>query len=153
MTLFFALAESIQLVPDGTLFLHIIIIILMVFILNRTLYKPITKVLRERDQRTKGSSAEAHGIMQRIDESLVNYEQTLRDARTESYRMLESERTQAVRERQDRLNLVREEVDELIRSEKNVIQSHAAEARAALEGEAQQMAAGIRDQILGRRVG
>jgi F0F1-type ATP synthase membrane subunit b/b' len=46
---FVAFAEnSIQLVPDGTLFLHIIIILLMVFVLNATLFKPINRILEER---------------------------------------------------------------------------------------------------------
>jgi F-type H+-transporting ATPase subunit b len=152
MTLFLALAESIQLVPDGTLFLHIVIIIAMVFILNRALYRPISKVLSERDRHTKGSSIEAQGIMQRVDENLTNYERTLREARAESYRMLEEQRAQAVRERQNKLNLVREEVDQSVGHEKSVIQAHVAEARTTLESEARQMAAGIRDHILGRRI-
>lgn len=151
MPIFLALAESIQLVPDGTLFLHIALIIFMVFILNRILYKPISKVLTERERHTKGSSVESHTIMQRVDENLTNYERALRDARAESYRMLEELRAQAVRDRLNKLSLVREEVEQSIGHEKSVIQAHAAEARTALEGEARQMAAGIKDHILGRR--
>lgn len=150
MTPFLAFAESIQLVPDGTLFLHILIIILMVFILNRTLYGPISKVLSERDRRTKGSSNEAHGIMQSISEKLSNYENSLREARADSYRMLEEQRAQAITARQQQLSLVREEIGQSIQQEKRSIQTDAAEARAVLEGEARQMAVGIREQILGR---
>jgi F-type H+-transporting ATPase subunit b len=150
MTPFLAFAESIQLVPDGTLFLHILIIILMVFILNRILYRPISRVLSERDQQTKGSSHEAQGIMQSISEKLSNYENSLREARADSYRLLEEQRAQAMSARQQQLSLVREEIEQSIQQEKVAIQSHAAEARAVLEGEARQMAVGIREQILGR---
>ena len=39
------LAEaSIQLVPDGTLLLHLLMVAVMVFILNRTLLKPINQI-------------------------------------------------------------------------------------------------------------
>jgi len=42
MTLPLGLAEnSIQLVPDGTLILHVLIILVMVYVLNATLFKPI----------------------------------------------------------------------------------------------------------------
>lgn len=150
MIVFLAFAESIQLVPDGTLFLHIALIILMVFILNRTLFKPISRVLSERDRRTRGSSNEAHGILRSVDENLARYEQTLKETRAESYRMLEERRAEAMRVRQQRLNSAREEVELLIDDEKRLIQSQAAEARADLAVEARRAAANIRSHILGR---
>ena len=52
MTLPLGFAEnSIQLVPDGTLILHVIIILVMVFVLNATLYKPINRILEAREKR------------------------------------------------------------------------------------------------------
>jgi len=46
MTLPLGFAEnSIQLVPDGTLLLHILIILVMVYVLNATLFKPINQIL------------------------------------------------------------------------------------------------------------
>jgi len=47
MTLPLGFAEnSIQLVPDGTLLLHILIILVMVYVLNATLFKPINRILQ-----------------------------------------------------------------------------------------------------------
>ncbi len=61
--IFLAFAEnSIQLVPDGTLFLHIAIILVMVFVLNHTLFKPINRILEERERRTRGRTGEAREI-------------------------------------------------------------------------------------------
>jgi len=37
--------NSIQLVPDGTLILHVIIILVMIYVLNTTLYQPINRIL------------------------------------------------------------------------------------------------------------
>ena len=60
MTLPLGFAEnSIQLVPDGTLLLHILIILVMIFVLNATLYKPINRILEAREKRTKGRLSEA----------------------------------------------------------------------------------------------
>jgi hypothetical protein len=51
MSLVLGFAEnSIQLVPDGTLILHVIIILVMVYVLNATLYKPINKILESREK-------------------------------------------------------------------------------------------------------
>jgi len=54
------LAEaSIQLVPDGSLLLHLVVIFLMVFILNHTLLKPINRILAEREKQIGGRLSEA----------------------------------------------------------------------------------------------
>ena len=55
------LAEaSIQLVPDATLLLHLVLVVVMVFVLNRTLLKPINDILSEREK--LGSTGMGQGI-------------------------------------------------------------------------------------------
>ena len=56
--------NSIQLVPDGTLILHVIIILVMIYVLNATLYRPINQILESREKRTRGRLTEAQEIMQ-----------------------------------------------------------------------------------------
>lgn len=106
-----AFAESIQLVPDGTIVLHIAIIITMVFVLNRLLFKPINNILEEREHRTRGRSDEARETIRRVEESLVSYENSLRKARAEGYRLLEQKQAEAFGERQQKISLVRQEVE------------------------------------------
>jgi F-type H+-transporting ATPase subunit b len=145
-----AFAESIQLVPDGTIVLHIAIIITMVFVLNRLLFRPINRILEERESRTRGRSGEARETIRRVEESLANYENSLRNARTEGYRLLEQQQAEAFSARQQRLGLVRQEVEAQIEEQKGVIHAQADEARATLESEARRIASGISSQILGR---
>jgi F-type H+-transporting ATPase subunit b len=150
---FVAFAEnSIQLVPDGTLFLHIVIILLMVFILNATLFKPINRILEERERRTRGRSGEAQDILQRVEEKVIQYERTLREARAEGYRLMEQERDTAMNERQARLGAVRDEVNHSVAEEKKAIHGQVEEARATLEQEARRLAAEIGSQILHRPI-
>lgn len=150
---FLAFAESIQLVPDGTLFLHIAIILLMIYVLNRTLFKPINRVLDERERRTHGSSDEARGILRRVDESLSQYERSLREARAEGYQLLEKRRAEVMSIRQNRIGEVREELARSTEGEKESIRVQADEARRTLEAEARRVAATVSTQILGRPVG
>ena len=145
-----AFAESIQLVPDGTIVLHIAIIITMVFVLNKLLFKPINNILEERESRTRGRSGEARETIRRVEESLANYENSLRMARAEGYRLLEQKQAEAFGERQQKIGLVRKEVEQQIEEEKIVIRAQADEARATLESEAARIASGISSQILGR---
>ena len=153
MTFALVLAESIQLVPDGTIFLHIAIIIAMVFVLNRILFKPINKILSDRERLTKGNSTEAQVILRRVEDNLSTYERSLKEARAESYRLLEDERTKAINERQSLMRSVRDEVEQIVDNEEKLIESQAAEARVALEEEARLMAVTIKNQVLGRQAG
>jgi F-type H+-transporting ATPase subunit b len=147
---FLASAESIQLVPDGTLIIHIAIIITMVFVLNKLLYSPVNRALDERESRTRGRSKEAREIIQRVDGNLIRYEDSLRKTRAEGYRLLEQQQMQALDERQQKIASVRKNVEELIGQERGRIQAEADEARATLEDEARRVAATISSQILRR---
>lgn len=145
-----ASAESIQLVPDGTLVIHIAIIITMVFILNKLLYSPVNRALDEREGRTRGRSKEAHEIIRRVEDNLIRYEDSLRKARAEGYRLLEQQQVKALDERQQKIASVRKDVEELIGQEQGRIQAEADEARVTLEDEARRVAATISSQILRR---
>ncbi len=148
--MFLALAEnSIQLVPDGTLFFHITLIILMVFVLNATLFKPINKVLEERERRTKGLSGEAQDILNRVEAGLIQYEMSLREVRLEGYQLLEAQRAEAVSARQTRLGELREELRGLVEEQKKSILAQTDAARSTLSEESQRIAAEISSQVLG----
>ena|SRR5688500_1351863 len=148
-----ALAEnSIQLVPDGTLFLHIAIILVMVFVLNATLFKPINRILAEREKRTRGRSSEAQEILHRVEQNLSLYERTLREARAEGYRLMENEHAVAMNERQARLGAVRQEITLAAEEQKKAIHGQVEAARSTLESEARRLAADIGSQILHRPI-
>lgn len=145
-----AFAESIQLIPDGTLFIHIAIIITMVFVLNRLLFRPVGRVLAEREARTHGRSDEARDTMRSVTESLSRYETSLRQARAEGYSLLERQQSEANGERQRKVAEVRREVEEQIEEQKRQIRAQADAARATLGEEAKIVAANISTQVLRR---
>src|SRR5437016_492631 len=151
MTLPLGFAEnSIQLVPDGTLLLHILIILVMIFVLNATLYKPINRILEAREKRTKGRLTEAEEIIESVNEKLSDYERQLRQARGEAYAFAESQRSAAMQERQQKLNQLRQEMAESTAKEKEIIQRQAEEARGTLETESHRLAREIGTRVLSR---
>jgi F-type H+-transporting ATPase subunit b len=145
--------DSIQLVPDGTMLLHVIIILVMVYVLNATLFKPINQILAAREKRTKGRLTEAQEIMASVTEKTSAYEKTLRQARAEAYAYSEAQRAEAMKDRQQRLNEMRTELAESVAREKQSINQQAGEARAVLDGESRQIAAEIGSRILNRPIG
>jgi F-type H+-transporting ATPase subunit b len=144
--------NSIQLVPDGTLLLHVLIILVMVYLLNATLFKPINGILEAREKRTRGRLTEAQEILQSVSEKLTEYERFLRLARTEAYAFTERERAEAMQERQKNLDAMRLKLAESIASEKIAIQRQAEEARAFLEVESHRIAIEIGSRVLSRPI-
>lgn len=147
------LAEnSIQLVPDGTLILHVIIILVMVYVLNATLYKPINQILESREKRTRGRVSEAQQVTQSLNEKLSDYERSLRQARAEAYALAEAERAEAMKERQQKVNELRSQLAESIGQEKAALHQQTEQARATLEVEAREIAREIGNRVLNRSI-
>lgn len=142
--------NSIQLVPDGTLFIHIALILVMVAVLNATLFKPINRILEERERRTRGRSGSARDILRDVEEKMSLYERTLREARSEGYKLMEQERATAMRERQIKLDAVREEIERSIAEQKEAINAQVESARASLKADSIQIAAELGAHILHR---
>src|SRR3954447_25205573 len=89
-------AEGIQLFPDGTIFLHIAIILGMIWVLNRTLYRPINRVLEAREKSKGGYAGEAAEILARVEEKEGRYTHELLQARNYGYELVEKQQKQAV---------------------------------------------------------
>ena len=148
-----AFAEnSIQLIPDGTILIHLVLVIGMVMILNRTMFRPINKVLADREAQTSGRASQAKKLQSEIEESLKRYEGALREARTAAYHMVEVERGAVLKSREEKISEVREEIRAWTNKEKNEIERQVQAARASLKAEAAQTAAEIGSQILRRRI-
>jgi F-type H+-transporting ATPase subunit b len=145
------LAENILSI-DGSFLFIFILVILLIFVLNATLFKPINRVLAERERMTGGRLGEARQLMARYEERLRDYEAQIRSARAEAYRYAEEQRRLALAAEQQTANRVKEEVNAQIAAARNEINNQSAAARADLEREAREMAARISSQILQRPV-
>ena len=144
--------NSIQLVPDGTLFLHVLIILVMVYVLNATLFRPINRILEAREKRTRGRLTEAQEILSNVSEKLAEYERALRAARTEAYALSERERAAAMQERQKAIDEMRAQLAASTAAEKEAIKGQADAARTTLEADARRIAGEIGSRVLGRTI-
>lgn len=142
--------SSIQLVPDGTLLLHLAVIVVIMVVLNLTLLKPINQILEERDKRIGGRLAEARQTSALIEAQLKRYEAALREARASGYRLMEARRAEGMRERDNRISSLREDLRVLITREKEEIARQVEGARMALGRDAGLRAKEISARILGR---
>jgi F-type H+-transporting ATPase subunit b len=147
-----ALAGNSILSIDGSFLFIFIAIIGLIFILNRTLFRPLTSVLDERTRLGEGRIAEARRMLAEVDERLQRYEAQIRAVRSEAYRELEGKRRSALAARQEALAAVRTETSSQIAAARAEIASQTEQARDVLERDARAMAAAISTQILRRPI-
>jgi F-type H+-transporting ATPase subunit b len=139
--------------PDGSLLLIIALFMFFVFVMNRLLFRPVGRVLDERQVLTEGATNEARAAGRRYQVKLAEYEATIRKARAESYRRLEQDRAKALEERRRLIEDAKQKASGEIEQAKSEIRQQAEGARVTLETEARQIAASISRTILGRTVG
>lgn len=139
---------DVQLVPDGTLFIHIAMILIMIWILNRTFFRPINRIIESREKNKGGRFSEAENILAEVGEKQNKYNQAMLEARSEGYEMIESTRAEAVAAREQMLGEVKEETSQQLAREKSEINKQTAEARTAIAAEADMLAEKISSNIL-----
>ncbi|MCA1578404.1 MAG: ATP synthase F0 subunit B [Acidobacteria bacterium] len=145
------LAEtSIQLVPDGTLLLHLLMVAVMVFVLNRTLLKPINQILSEREKQITGRLREAEALSTETEEKRRRYNSALREARAEGYRLLEKERAAALKEKDEKVRQYREQMSKTVAAQLEMTRQQEQLVRQELESQAAVVGDMISSQILRR---
>jgi len=140
--------QSVELVPNGTLFIHIALILLMIYILNRTFFRPINRILESRERNKGGQSSEAEEIQKSVEEKLARYDAKMLEARSEGYDLIEKERLEAITKRQADINAVKAEVAQTTEKERGELERQRMEARAMIAQEAEKMAEKISSNIL-----
>lgn len=147
-----ALASQNVLSVDGSFLFIFVSIFVLIFLLNRTLFKPINKVLDERNRLGAGRIKEARELLKLHEAKLNRYEAQLQQARSEAYHYLEAERKKLTETRNSEIEKVKSEISKQITSAKEDIAGQATNAKRNLETEAKSMATVISSQILNRAI-
>jgi len=139
--------------PDASLVFVLILFLFFVFVLNRILFRPISRVLDARQTLIEGSANEARAARRRYEAKLADYEATIRQTRAESYKRLEQDRAAGLEARRKVIEEAKQQAHEQIGRARLDIGQQAGLARTALESEARQVAERISRTVLGRTVG
>lgn len=142
------IAAGIQLFPDGTLFIHIALILLMIWVLNRTLFRPINKVLDARENSKGGYGGAAEKILKEASEKESKYNAEILDARTKGYETIEKELKIATESRDKKIAEAKTEVAEMLESGRAEITTLTGNAKVEIALGANKMADSIAATIL-----
>jgi len=118
--------------------------------LSAVFFKPLSKVLEERRDATEGARKAAAESLERADQKIAAYEQSLRHARNELYQEQEVIRGQWRAEQANQLKAAKARLDEQVKAAKADIAGQAAVAKQSLAGNSASLATQIADSVLRR---
>jgi len=122
----------------------------MVFVLNRTLLKPINQILAEREKQIAGRLKEAEAMASETAEKLKRYNDALREARADGYKQLEKERAQGMKEKEEKLRQYREQMSKEVAAQVETTRRQEQTVKGELEAQAAAIGSLISSQILRR---
>ena len=139
-------------IPDWTLFLQMGNFILLIFILNAILYKPIRQILIERKNKIQGYKEGIDTLQQDASESEKSFQAKISEARQQGVR----EKGNLKQAGQEEEKQITDEINRKAQAELEAVRAQIAkdaeDARRGLEKEIEVFSGTIFEKILGRAV-
>ena len=140
-----------RVIPDLSVVWVVLFVLVLAFVLNRWLFKPLTRVMEERAERVKSASDLAEASAEKARTAAAEFEARTRAAQGEIYREMDEKRRAALAERAALMAETRQEVEQSLADAKAQLDRQAAEARVRLEQEADRLGLAVVERVLGRK--
>jgi len=135
---------------NWTLGLQIFNFLLLLYILNTVLYRPLRAVIAKRKEKIEGDHGQARGLQQQIDEKMASYQERLQAARVKGNEERAILRAAAGKEEAEILGAARLVATEKLQQLKARVATEADAARTALRSDVAALATQVASRILGR---
>jgi len=137
----------------GHLFLQtiptVIFVFVLFFVLDRIFFRPLTAVLEQRDEATRGALARARDQVAEAHKRAEKYEAGFQVARQEVYRQHEAERRVSLADREAALKKSRDQAEVMIREAQAKLAEELARAKGELEAACHPLAEEIYQNLVG----
>ena len=135
---------------DGSIVLQIANFLLLIWILNMVLYKPIRKILQERKEKMVGMQSDIDGSAQQVQSKEDAYVEGVRQARAAGQKEKEALMQAATDEEKAIIGKINEAAQSELKDVREKITQEMGTVKAALEDEIDAFADAIGQKILGR---
>jgi len=135
---------------DVTMLIHIINMIVLMFVLNAILYKPVLGILEKRTQKIESLNGEVAQFEQSARKRQAELDQKMREASNKAKGALDGARSQAQAAGAEKLAAIRKESDSFKEKQLTDLRSQIEAARKELQGNAAGFAQAMAGKILGR---
>lgn len=146
------LSAEIQLLPDKTFFLQLVLFLVVAVSLNHFVFKPVLKILNLRKMRTKGDRAKIEELMTKTQNLIKEYEAKMKEAKIEGVKIKEAIRREGEGQGQKIVHEAKQASLEQIEKIKQEIEMESKKASEQLEQQAKTLGKDMAEKILGRPI-
>ncbi len=137
---------------DTTFWIQLVNFVVLMFILNAILYKPMLNVMEKRKQHLQGLDDEVKSLEQTVDAKVADYEEKLRQARLDAM----NEKNEIQRMASDKGKVItdeaRQEISKIVEDFKKKMDKEMVGVRKVLKSQAEKISVEISEKVLGRSV-
>lgn len=137
---------------DYTVVLQIINFLLLIFILNLLLYKPIVGIIEKRQKQFDDSQEEIKRLNQDVEKKMLEYEEKSRQAKLAAMELKTQAMAEGMEKAKSIIDAVRGEMPKLMEAFNEKLGKEVGEARKILTGQSQKISKEIAEKVLGRSV-
>jgi len=138
-------------IPDLSVVWVIGFVLVLAVLLDRLLLRPLTKVMRDREGAIRSARELAESSRAKAQSASDEFDARTQAARADVYRQMEEKRRAALDRRAEIVATTRSEVEQTIHGATERIRTQASAARAQIDRDADSLAAGIVERVLGRK--
>lgn len=136
--------------PDISVIWVILAVLVLASALDRVLFKPLVRVMRERELAVKSAMDLANRATAKAQAATAEFDANVTAARAELYKHMDERRKIAEGYRADVMARTRDEVEASLASARSQLDGEAALARTQLEHDADALGKEIAQKVLGR---
>ena len=135
-----------------TIVIQVLQFLIVVFVLNRLLFRPINRVMVERQAKISAWEEKTQSLQETARLKLESYENQLRDEKAQAQEGQEQLTNELQQQEEENLRAVSEEASRLVASTQEAIEEETERLRAELRQQAAELSQMLAEKVLGRKV-
>ena len=137
---------------NSTVWIQMANFLLLIFILNFLLYKPVLKIIEKRNKKIEKSNEEVMSLNETVERNIAEYEEKIRQAKADAAAQRDEIKEEGTEQGKMITGKVRDEISKKIRAFKADVEKEVDEARGALRDQTRTIAGEISEKVLGRGI-
>jgi len=135
-----------------TIIIQVVQFLILVYILNRLLFKPTSQTIDERHSKIEAWEEKTRTLQERARAKLASYEKELEEARAKAQKEQKQMSIKISQKEEERLQAVFDEAAQMVASTRQAVKEEAERLRQELRLQAQEMSHMVAEKVLGRKM-
>jgi len=139
-------------IPDYTLLIQMVLFLILIFVLNILLYKPILAIIERRKKQLEESENEIKLFNESVEKRVAEYEEKLKQAKIKGSELKKEIIQEGVNQAKNIVDVVRNEIPVITREFQQKMDKEVEKAKLILDSHSKELSLEIARKVLGRPV-